>query len=810
MASGAQSFYSTPMFELFRRGLTVQTIKNFRGINAYQSATVVSAEHALDCLNVLIPGTGGVSKFRLPIALGADPSGTGAGPFQIFDFQQVGGTRQVVASYAQALYFFTWATATTLSAGTLIEAAANDAQPWSMVEANQIMFAANNIRMMKWDGANWYNWGITAPVTAPTINSPGYSLSSLQRAANVVTFTFRNTGPFNLGATYLNVGDTITVTNPSDASYNGVFTIATVVTPGFTYTYAQVGANSGPFVNVPFASFATSSGVVPGIVVGSRTAGVATYSWSPDLPVNNLAMVGTFVTVSGYADATLNGVFQVATANIGTGGGTGTITCAQAGLPDSAGGANGTLTAGVTIVIARSYAFSFVTYLGHPSNISLITTVKGPLTNRIVYVGGPPNFPDPQTVGYQLFATLDGGGDLFIDRSAIPGVSGTILHDFYPDSSLDPTVQGPLIHNPPPVGRYLTVGQSRVFVANIVGDPTAIAYSGFEQITYPGARPEEAFPPNNRLRLRIGAEGVAGIGVLQAGVVAFSVTKKMWMLRGQVEDITLNLPVAFSAYLEELPWDTGTMCHQSIQPTPMGLLFWATDRTVQLFDGHGTLSDISGPVYPILRRATVGKESVASSAYFNWLERDWYGLSFPIDGSPINNFTLFWSMQPDTQQVDIFPCSIGMACLQTITTSALQRILAIGQNGKILNLPVSQDTTSGIADPALIPATAANLPAFWRGGYFGNDTPYRSKMFRRGLAVTDNGGFSVTMRSVNNKVYTIKTPKILAKKAIPQEGSFSINDRTARLSVEINFPDKDVSCNLLELSIGTIPTSDRL
>jgi hypothetical protein len=136
--------------------------------------------------------------------------------------------------------------------------------------------------------------------------------------------------------------------------------------------------------------------------------------------------------------------------------------------------------------------------------------------------------------------------------------------------------------------------------------------------------------------------------------------------------------------------------------------------------------------------------------------------------------------------------------------------LAIGQAGKVMNLPVSQDTTSGLADVTLIPATAGRLSAYWRGGYFGNESPYRNKMVRRGFAVLDNGGFSVTMRTVNNSANTIKNPKAISKKAIPANGTFSINDRCARVSVEVNFPDQDVSCNLLELSVGYIPTSDRL
>jgi hypothetical protein len=246
--------------------------------------------------------------------------------------------------------------------------------------------------------------------------------------------------------------------------------------------------------------------------------------------------------------------------------------------------------------------------------------------------------------------------------------------------------------------------------------------------------------------------------------------------------------------------------------TPHGIIFWGTDRTVQLLDLTFLLRDISKPVYPVLRRATKGQEAKASGAYFNWLEREWYALTLPLDGSFSNNFIIFWGLQQDTSQMDIFLSNIQADFLSTVSTPQQQRQLLISQNGKILTLPVSQDTVNGIAQLNLIPATNGVLPAYYRGGYYGNDSPYRNKMYRRGLLITDQdgAGFSTTLRGVNNKEFTLVNPDLIPITPVGDDGTFEINYKYARLSVEINFPQQDVSANVLELSVGAIPTADRL
>lgn len=735
-------FYSTPTFSLFQRGLEPRIVKRFRGINVYKSRTALTPEWAQDCLNVLVPGSGGLSKFRLPVALSPAIAGVG-GPSQFFDFQQGNGTRQVVASFPNnSLYYFTWnAAGTLLNAGVLVEAAGNDAPPWSFVESNNILFGANGQRMMKWTGAAWQPWGFSGPVNAPTTTAValpgGLNLTQINGAIGQNIINCFTATPFNIA-----VGQNAVIAGT--VHYNGTYPVNAVYTsPPFATDLTQLTSTPPPSTVIELnAGTITPSFPVP--LIG----------WSWGYSYKN--------SITGHV-----GNISPATAQIIPAAGNGTQLLAVAPADNQID----------TIVWFRTLDGG-----GDYFRLCEININTGAITT-------------PNT-GTQVVAVSSGGKFIAVNDNNTP------------DSALDKTTRGPLVNNPPPVGKYLAVGQSRVAIFNLVGAPNQIAYTGFEQILV--GRPEESCPPNNRLLLSIGAEAINGGGIIDAGIVAFSATKRMYMLRGNLEDITLAAPIQFSAFLKELPWNMGTLCHDSIQSTPYGLLFWATDKTVNIFDGYNQPQDLSEPVYPILRRATPGQESNAKSCYFNWLERDWYGLTFAIDGSLINNFTIFWALHKDTNEVDIFPCAIPMSSMMVLSTPLLQRVLAIGNGGIISNLPVSQDTVGGIADLSIIPATGGNLQAYWRNGYFGSDTPQRSEMWRWLRLVTDQPpqSFQVTIRLVDDDMYPVTAPYIIGPVKLTTSRQ-AINRRAKRCSVEINFPQQDVSSNVLELQVMSVPSSDR-
>jgi hypothetical protein len=146
-----------------------------------------------------------------------------------------------------------------------------------------------------------------------------------------------------------------------------------------------------------------------------------------------------------------------------------------------------------------------------------------------------------------------------------------------------------------------------------------------------------------------------------------------------------------------------------------------------------------------------------------------------------------------------------------ITTSKLQRMLCIGAQGFIQQLPVSSDTVGGLTqDLTIIPATNGNLNAYWRGGYFGNDSPQRSKMFRwlRMISDQDPKNFHATLRFVDDEQRTFLQPEIIGPLQFPSS-RLGMNRRAKRASVEINFPAQDAPANVIELTVASIPTSDR-
>lgn len=735
-------FYSTPAFEIFRRGLTVQTVKKFRGLNAYLPLTQLTPDVASDLLNVIVTSSGQLSKLRIPIPLSSPIAGQGNGPYSFWDFQQGNGVRQVLAHFGSAIYSFDPAFVTP----TLIENNGINAPPWSFVEANNILFGANGNRMQKWTGTAWQQWGINTPATTPTVG------------------TIAQTGAVNI----LNAPPPHGITNA-----------------GQTVSEVIVTAN-------PNVSLGQS------VIIAGNSNGVFNGTWVAASPSQPLGPNFFFwVTIPGVTG------FQT--------------------------GDGGTALPVVNPTVGWSWAYAYKNSVtGHVSSISPVSPASIPAAGFAAQItAAAPT--DPQVDTLVWFRTLDGGGDYFrqcevtLATGAIAFANGgpetaaqvggagpfIVLNDNgTPDSTLDQTTRGPVINNPPPQGTYLTVAQGRIFVAGLVGGQQVVAYSGYEQILI--GRPEESFPPNNRLLLSIGAEAVAGLGTLHSGVVMFSSTGKMWMLRGQMEDITLSTPIIFTQFFEEMPWTLGCLSHYTIQSTPYGLVWLAGDKTVQFWSGQSAPIDISEPIYPLLRSITPGTEKLCAGSFFNWLERDWYALTCATGGSASPNTIFFFSMEADSQQIDIFTVTLPANWIGVQSTPSLQRRLLISNGGIISEIPVRATDINGITnDFTTYPPTSGVLRAYWRSGYFGNDQPEQSKMWRWSRMVTDGGtpSYQHQFRFVDD-TNLIQAPAILGP--VPaQTMRTPMNQRGYRASVEIDFPEADASMNVLELQVAFIGTSQR-
>lgn len=810
MGSQANSFLSTPAFERFRRAYTTNVITAFRGMNDYTVATADQTMVALSCMNVIVSGSGGLEKMRLPVLLSSQAPNVDILE-SFWDFQYYPGgapTRQIVGAFRDSgpnpaqLYSYQWNMAGTTLNPTLIATGHNLAGPWDMVELNNILFMANGQIMQKWLGSGILeNWGIAAPVGPPTTNF--LIPAVLNRSGNVTTATFGTVAD-------VAIGDVVNVSGSVDPTFNGNRTVTDMLNQT-NYTWADpgpdmMGINATVTITSQYANYtvitANRSGGVATITI--TTSSGTTTAFGPDFssPSGN----GLYVILAGITDPTFDGTWLVQQML-----GNGTVfIIPQPGLADtSAVTLAGTLSSALSSSLTGwAWAFAYRNSVtGHIGNMSTPTAYfTGQNRTFFVSTNGQTS-TDAQVDSIVWYRTLDGGGLLFQDQITMLGAhgAGTSLIDFYLDSELDIIIQGSLINNPPPVGKYLVKYQGR---AVVVVFPQTVVWSGYEQILN-GGRPEESFPPNNAINLAIGAEEIAGIGAIQPGVVMWSNIGSMWMLRGALEDITQNTPVVWTDYLEELPWKLGDYAQNSVQATPYGLIWFSADKAVKLYPGHGQPSDIGEAIYPLLRTVTPGTEGVASSAWFNWIDRDWYALLVAVDGSVSKNLIIFFSLNQDTQQIDAFPCNIQADWISAITTPAGQRQLVISVEGNLYTLPSQSTTTNGIN---LAPtSTGGSLSAYWRGNYFGNDQPYLNKMYRQGTLIVDNPGgplYTATIRYVNDRQWTLKNPLVVVQPNLPNE-QIELNQRAMRCSIEIGFPDADMDLAVLSLSCSFIGTADR-
>jgi hypothetical protein len=367
---------------------------------------------------------------------------------------------------------------------------------------------------------------------------------------------------------------------------------------------------------------------------------------------------------------------------------------------------------GLTLTVGRQYRFAYKnTVTGHVGVASPATTVlgelilTGPLTNQAQPIDVPPPSPgDEQIDAVRLYATLDGGGDYFFHSEFPIGTTIVTIIDTKPDSDLDQTERAPLINWPPPKAKYMQKWGARIFLFNLFeGLDSAsvtdkwVAYTGYNRITV--GRPEETCPQGNRIKLETGADEITGGGVIDAGVIAFDRTDKMFMFRGQPEDIVITAPVEFSLFLKELPYGIGCASHFTIQSTSYGLIWLGSDLSVYKFNGQSPPETIDDGVEPILRNINYDQLPNCRSAYWGYKHRDWYVLAIPLGVSTELNRLLIFDLTEGEANVGVFPFDIGaFQSINVIEMENGEQKLVIGQGGRLKELRVTADTISGISD----------------------------------------------------------------------------------------------------------------
>lgn len=429
--------------------------------------------------------------------------------------------------------------------------------------------------------------------------------------------------------------------------------------------------------------------------------------------------------------------------------------------------------------------------------------------NRIGFSGTPPTDPQVDTVCWYI--TLDGGATWFLSAE-IPyaantaGVIPTHGYGASGQSILSNQVTGSLINNPPPVGKYLIKWNGRVIIINLVGAKSRAAYSGYEQILR--GRPEQCYPPNNQLVFDIGAQELSGGGAYNGGVLFFSEGNRAFQLTGMLEDVILSAPVIFTAFLQEMSWDQGMASHESGATTPFGFIWLASDFTVQIYNGAGMPQCLSQGVDPILRRINKTVKSLCRGDHFNYLERDWYVLSVPLDSSTQCNALIIFDLTAlDNYGVFIFDQPMDWVGVVEDSISAFH--LSIGVSGHVWDLLVSSDTVAGVTPLSSVYHTTSILTAFWRGGYYGSDTSSTFKLFRRGKIVADQPGFTASVNVVNDEDLGYNNPQVINFPVLDNGNRFSVDWHGTKAQIQVNFPNTDGSANMTELQLEWVEVGKR-
>lgn len=461
--------------------------------------------------------------------------------------------------------------------------------------------------------------------------------------------------------------------------------------------------------------------------------------------------------------------------------------------------------------------------VAHFSSLSPYGSPTGPVTAQSPTILLPPS-PDWQVNEAALFRNQDGvvvGGGLWLlinngvqaTIQSGPFAGYTVWCDTTSDLSLSTSGQtAPYDNGIAPQGKYLAVWLDRVLMCGIAGDETGVRFTGYDTINF--GRPQMSWPQYNEIKLGQGQAIPNGMGLLRyGGMVFFGTNGFMYIYRGTLNDISLSAPVSLSFYAEQMPYNIGLYSHFSIQSTGAGLVWLDDGFNLRVMDNTGFYPPkaIAPNLAGLFARMTPGSQDKVVSSHFDYLQRDWYTISFPIDGSLTNNMTVVvdvgadpakntgaWPVQHsinDAKWVQ-YPDGTGhlLALVPQLTTSNAGNPPPTA--GYLVEVPIESPISQGVGNPGAIALSPPNPPmpgGYWRGGYFGirdeqgEDEFSMVKMFRYcRLNGSTEGGLAVMAFMVNGEEWTWDNP---AQFAFDMDGDVGgLNVKARALSPLILFP----------------------
>ena len=397
----------------------------------------------------------------------------------------------------------------------------------------------------------------------------------------------------------------------------------------------------------PAPTFITASTAwVPGSITVQRTAGVVTITFSNP----HGAIPGDPCYIDSDSSATWDpsflGVFEIDTVPTPD-----SLTFLQAGEPDAGPFTRATYPSGITATTGWQYGVCWgASKVAHFSSLSALGPNTGPVTAQSPTILCPPS-PDWQVDEAAFFRNQDGvvvGGGQWLLLDVIQEIQTglyagyTVYCDTQSDEQLATSgVTAPYDNGIAPQGKYLAVWLDRILMCGISGDETGVRFTGYDSIGF--GRPQMCWCTYNEIKLGQGQARPLGMGLLRyGGMVFFADDGLMYVYSGTLNDITVSAPTPLSFYAVQLPYNIGLYSHFSIQPSSAGLIWLDDGMNLRVMDNTGFYppKPLAPNLTGLFKRMSPGSMDKLTSLQVTYLQRDWYILSFPIDGSLVNNMTV--------------------------------------------------------------------------------------------------------------------------------------------------------------------------
>jgi hypothetical protein len=311
-------------------------------------------------------------------------------------------------------------------------------------------------------------------------------------------------------------------------------------------------------------------------------------------------------------------------------------------------------------------------------------------------------------------------------------------------------------------------------------------------------------------------------------MIFFATDGFMYVYRGTLNDIVVSAPTSLSFYAEQLPYNIGLYSHFSVQPTSGGLVWLDDGLNLRIMDNTGFYPPklVAPQLTGLFKRITPNSQDKITSVRVSYLQRDWYIICFPIDGSLVNNMTVIVDTAA-ANPTGAWPVNHSVSDLVWVNYAdrtgrliAIQPQLNPNPTSPLVSylsvIPVLSPIAQGIVSPAQLALFPPNPPmpgGFWRGGYFGihdeqgDDQYSQIKMFRYfRIGSSLAAGLQVQAFLVNGEEWTWDNPATMWAEMDGDIGG--LNQKARCLSPLFVFPD-DAIISLNSITMAWVITGVR-